>query len=238
MKHPAQILELALFDFFSGKDKCPELLIHNKFDVPDLMLPDVYFRDFSEMPDLEVFAMDLCKGRILDVGAGVGAHSKYLQDLEKDVTAIDISEVVCQIMERQGIANVVNADYYLFEDQQKFDTLLFLMNGIGFSGTISGIKRLLDHARNLLNPEGIILFDSSDVAYLWDEGRLDKEPYYGEIEYRYQYGDLWGDWFHWLYIDAERMRNECNINGWDMQLVYEDETDHYLGRLTMRRLKG
>ena len=84
------------------------------------MLPDVYFRDFSGMPDLEVFAMDLCKGRILDVGAGVGAHSKYLQDLEKEVTAIDISEVVCQIMGKQGIENVVNADYYLFEDQQKF----------------------------------------------------------------------------------------------------------------------
>ncbi len=234
MKHAAQILELALLDFFEGKHNCPELLIHNKFDVPDLMSPEVYFRDFSGMPDLEVYAMELCQGRILDVGAGVGAHAKYLQDLEKDVTAIEISKIESEIMHKMGVENVVNSDFFLFSDTQKYDTLLFLMNGIGLSGTLAGIKKLLDHARTMLHPDGIILFDSSDVAYLWGKDMIAKQPYYGEIEYRYQYGEQWGDWFHWLYIDAEKMKKECEQNGWDMQVVYEDETDHYLGRLTMR----
>ncbi len=235
MKHPAQILELALLDFFEGKKNCPELLIHNKFDVPDHMNPEVYYRDFSGMPDLEVFAMELCRGRVLDVGAGVGAHTKYLQDLEMDVTALEISKIECGIMSKMGIENIVNGNYFFYSDTEKYDTLLFLMNGIGLTGTVQGIKKLLDHARSLLRPDGILLFDSSDVAYLWKKEQLTEQPYYGEIEYRYQYGEQWGDWFHWLYIDADRMQKECALCGWDLQVVYEDETDHYLGRLSMRK---
>ena len=64
LEHSSTILEYALLDFFEGKPVQP-LFIHNTFGEPDEMSPDVYFRVFEEMPDLEDFAMDICEGRIL-----------------------------------------------------------------------------------------------------------------------------------------------------------------------------
>ncbi len=109
-----------------------------------------------------------------------------------------------------------------------------MMNGIGLTGTVDRLDVLLRHARTLIHPNGAIIFDSSDVAYLWEKERLTQKPYYGEVTYRYQYGDKWGHWFQWLYIDIDLMKQKCKTCGWDMQVLFEDETDHYLARLTMR----
>ena len=231
VNNPADILEIALLDYFEGKHGCPELWIHNKFGEPDLMLPEVYFRDISGMPDIEVFALSNCRGRVLDVGAGTGAHTIYLQDIEKDVTALELSEIECGIMQKLGVKKIVNADFFHYRTTRKFDTLLFMMNGIGMPGNLKGLEKLLDHSRNLLNPLGIILFDSSNVAYIRKENLMTGASYYGEIEYRYQYGDKWGAWFNWLYIDQDQMKNIAKKKGWELQVLYEDETDHYLGRL-------
>ena len=232
--HSTTIFELALKDFFEGKKDCPKVLIHNRFGEPDEMSPDVYFRDFEEMPEVELFAMELCQGNTLDIGAGVGAHALYMQDLEKEVDALEISKVSSDIMKKRGVRNVLNSDLFHFKPKKKYDTLLMMMNGIGLAESVEGITGLLNQARTLLNPEGFIIFDSSDVAYLWDKKRLSQSPYYGEISYQYQYGDLWGPWFQWLYIDTETMKKQCEKCGWDMLVLYEDETDHYLGRLTRR----
>ena len=48
-----------------------------------------FFRDFSEMPKLEQHALELTKGRTLDIGCGSGCHSLYLQnEKEIDVTGL------------------------------------------------------------------------------------------------------------------------------------------------------
>ena len=198
------------------------------------MSPEVYFRDFTYMPEAEIFAMDFCEGKILDVGAGVGAHALYLQDMEKEVHALEISKVSSDIMRKRGVNHVINADFFRLKSEVKYDTLLFMMNGIGLTGTVDRLDALLHHARTLIHPNGAIIFDSSDVAYLWEKERLKQQPYYGEVTYRYQYGDKWGHWFQWLYIDIDLMKQKCNSCGWDMQVLFEDETDHYLARLTMR----
>lgn len=195
------------------------------------MSPEVYFRDFEEVPEIEFFALDCCEGKILDVGAGVGAHALYLQDMDKDVTALEISTTFCEIMQKRGVQKIRNADIFHFHTDKRFDTLLFMMNGIGIPGTIEGLKSMLKKADELLKPDGSIVFDSSDVAYLWNEDRLSSLPYYGEVEYQYQYGDTWGPWFKWLYIDMETMREVAETCGWKLQIIYHDETDHYLGRL-------
>ena len=49
------------------------------------------FRKYEEMPIIERKALDLAKGKILDVGAGAGCHSLVLHERGIGVTAIDIS---------------------------------------------------------------------------------------------------------------------------------------------------
>ena len=82
------------------------------------------------MPELEKHALQLVKGKVLDVGAGAGAHSLYLQDSGYDVTAMDISELSCEVMTERGIKNVICNDVWNCKVEQ-FDSILLMMNGIG-----------------------------------------------------------------------------------------------------------
>ena len=106
----------------------PEILwLNNSYDEPEEMPVDIFFRKEDEMPDIELEAMDLCEGRVLDVGGGAGSHSLILQERGFDVIALDISATAVEIMKSRGLKQVVQADIYAYSGE-KFDTLLFLID--------------------------------------------------------------------------------------------------------------
>lgn len=219
----------ALLDFhqFGQTEK---LWLHNNYGKPEEMPVDVFFRSEEELSELEGYALSICKGKILDIGAGVGAHSLVLQLSGLDVTALEISAKACEIMKNRGIKKVSHGD--IFSDQKDYETLLFLMNGIGLCGDIEGLNKLLLHLKRFLKPEGQIILDSSDISYLFYPGNFPIEKYYGEISYQYEYQSIKGDWFKWLYIDFESLKHIAAKNGFLCEFLFEDEMDQYLARLT------
>jgi len=219
----------ALLDFHRT-GKADILWLHNSYDEPEEMPIEVFFRDEDEMPDIELKAMQLCKGKILDVGAGVGSHALIL-DKEFDVTAIDISAIATQIMKERGIKNPLLKDFFTVEE--KYDTLLFMMNGIGLTGTLQGFENFLHNAKKILNPKGQLLFDSSDISYLYEDMPMPADHYFGEISYCYEYKKHKGSWFNWLYIDPTTLKRLCKQHGWNCNIVYTDENDQYLAQLTL-----
>jgi 2-polyprenyl-3-methyl-5-hydroxy-6-metoxy-1,4-benzoquinol methylase len=64
---------------------------------------DVYFREAEDMPELEWIALQQCKGRVLDIGAGAGSHALILQQMGLDVTALDISPKAAAVMQLRGV---------------------------------------------------------------------------------------------------------------------------------------
>ena len=105
------------------------------------------------------------------------------------------------------------------------------MNGIGLAADLDGLKILLTHLKTLLNPGGQIIFDSSDISYLY-EGNIPTDRYYGEIDYQYQYKKLKTDWFKWLYIDEQTLLPIAVEVGFKAEILLEDEYGQYLARLT------
>lgn len=219
----------ALFDFHTT-GKAEILWLHNSYDEPEEMPVEVFFRTQQDMPEIELKAMQLCKGKVLDVGAGVGSHAVIL-DQTFDVTAIDISETATQIMKERGVKNPVRQDF--FKVEEKFDTVLFMMNGIGLVGTLQGLENLLQSAKHLLHPKGQLLFDSSDISYLYEDMPMPKDHYFGEISYCYEYQKQKGTWFNWLYIDPATLKQLSKQHGWNCKIVYVDENDQYLAQLTL-----
>lgn len=224
------VLGQAIFNHYQ-KLPSDTLWIHNQYGPKEEMPVDVFFRDANDMPDLELFAISECSGKVLDIGAGAGSHALLLQDRGVDVTAIDISPLAVQVMQHRGVKKAFEADIYTYHPG-KFDTLLLLMNGVGLAGDLDGLKTLLIHLKSLLNPGGQILFDSSDISYLY-EGNLPANKYYGEIAYQYQYKHLKTDCFKWLYIDEQTLTLIANEVGFDVNVLVEDEYDQYLVRLTI-----
>lgn len=213
------------------KPPAETLWVHNSYDEPEEMPVDIYFRDEKEMPELELKALQLCKGKVLDVGAGVGSHALILQKRGFDVRGMDISPAAVSIMKQRGLKNAVEGNILTYTEG-KYDTLLFMMNGIGLTGTIPGLKAFLKQVKHLLNPKGQLIFDSSDLSYLYQEVAFPLNGYYGEVSFRYEYKSIKGNWFKWIYVDQQTLKTIASAMGWEVTIVFEDEHDQYLARLT------
>lgn len=208
----------------------------------DEPLPAAYFfRTLLAMPELERQALDECRGRVLDLGAGAGCHALELQSRGfTDVKAIDQSAGAVQVMQARGVQQVALRDIMAPRpaDELPYDTILMLMNGLGLAGTLEGLDKFLAHARTLLAPDGQILATSSDVSYLYEdeEGALVLDlngPYYGEVAYTFQYKKQIGEPFPWLFIDATLLEDAARQAGYEVDFIDTDENGQYLVRLTL-----
>ncbi|MDT3401506.1 class I SAM-dependent methyltransferase [Mucilaginibacter terrae] len=226
------VLGRALHDYHYNNTPS-ELWIHNLYGPKEQMPIEAYFREEEDMPDLEWVALNECRGFVLDIGAGAGSHAIELQKRGYEVAAMDISPLSVEVMRARGVNDAFVADIFQY-NHKKFDTLLLLMNGIGLAGNIEMLKKLLGHLKTLLADGGQVLFDSSDVAYLY-EGKLPESGYHGEIKYQYEYKNQKGEWFTWLYVDEQTLTTIAGECGFDMEVLYEDEHGQYLSRLITKK---
>ncbi|MGY4383456.1 SAM-dependent methyltransferase [Pedobacter sp. UYP24] len=214
------------------KPPAETLWVHNSYDDPEEMPVDIYFRDEEEMPELELRAMELCKGKTLDVGAGVGSHALILQQRGFDITGMDISAAAVDIMKKRGLKKAMEGDILKYT-ADTYDTLLFMMNGIGLTGTIAGLTSFLEKVKALLNPGGQLVFDSSDLSYLYQEIEFPAKGYFGEVSFRYEYRSTKGSWFKWIYVDQQTLKTIASKKGWTVEIIFEDDSDQYLARLSL-----
>lgn len=217
-----------------------DLITATSISDEDEMSVAYLFRSFEEMPVLEQKALQLVKGKILDVGCGAGSHSLYLQkDRKLEVTSIDISENAVEACKLRGLKNVTVQNILEVEVDDlhaKFDTILLLMNGTGIFGTLKNTSLFLQKLKTLLNPAGQILIDSSDIIYMFDEDEegavaIPANDYYGEVQYTITYKGENEDAFPWLYIDYNTLQNAAHANGLRCELILEGLHYDYLAKL-------
>ncbi len=208
----------------------------SQFDE-DEMPVDTLFRTYDQMPSLERRALELCRGRVLDVGSGAGCHSLILQERGADVTAIDISPLSVKVMTHRGVKQVREADLMDEAFVGSFDTILMLMNGSGIIGRLERMPLFFRRMKQLLAPGGCVLMDSSDLRYVFEDedGVLDIDlnaGYYGEVDFRMQYKQIKGEPFDWLYVDFDTLSYHARENGFKAELIEEGEHYDYLVRLS------
>ena len=195
------------------------------------------FRSYQNMPDIEKIALSECTGCVLDIGAGAGSHSLFLQEKGLSAQAIDISPGAIETMSQRGIKDVQLENFYALRESS-FDTLLLLMNGIGITGTIERLRTFLQRSKVFLNESGQILMDSCDVKYLYEESdgsmRMELDKYYGELTYQMSFESILGDPFAWLYIDYHSLQKIAAEEGFVSELLYTNRDYQYLARLTLK----
>ena len=226
----------AMLDFQTNNN--PENLItETTISEEDEMSVAYLFRSFDEMPLIEQIALQTAKGKILDVGCGAGSHSLYLQNQHQhDVTAIDISANAIKTCELRGILKAKVQDVMTLKNE-KFDTILLLMNGAGMCGKLNKVGSFLIKLKSLLNPNGQILLDSSDIIYMFDEDEdggkwiSSENDYYGEVIFNIQYKGEKEKPFQWMYIDYNTLQHAAIANGLKCELLKEGEHYDYLARL-------
>ena len=249
----------AIADYWKTKTADRLRVFSPMFEEDEIPLTTL-FRSYKSMPKIEQRALDMAKGRILDVGAASGCHSLVLQERGLDVTAIDISPLSVETMKERGVKKALEQDFFTLDGQameqrepssllewpsrdrvrrSQYDTILMLMNGIGIVGTLKRMPEFFKQLDKILAPEGQVLCDSSDISYVFEdeEGMIcipNEIDYYGEQSFRMQYKDTIGEPFNWLYIDADTLKQKAGRCGYTVEIVAEGEHYDYLARITKR----
>ena len=227
----------AIWDYFyqeNPEDLQTETSISELDDLPVSYL----FRNYKEMNALEQKALDLSFGKVLDVGAGAGSHSLYLQNKRNlDVAALDISPKSIEICKARGVKNAVCEDFLKFSND-KFDTILLLMNGTGIFQSLKNVDQYLQKLKNLISENGQILLDSTDILYMYDQDDdggvlVPAIGYYGELDYYIHYKGESELPMKWLYLDFNTLKNAAIANGFKIQKIKQLD-DSYLAKLTVK----
>jgi SAM-dependent methyltransferase len=235
-KNAMTLYGLALLDFYNG-NRDSFVTLHRdddeKFDLPI----SIFFNDEHNFSVIEMKALELCVGNVLDVGAGTGRHSLFLQHNGVNTCSIDISPEAIEIMQKRGMKNVTCESFFDFNNG-KFDTILLLLHGIGMVENLDGFRRFLIHAEQLLNPGGIIVFDALDVRCTKDPKNLEYHErnrklnrYIGEIHMQFEYKGVVGEPYSWLHIDPDTLENEISKTGWTLEIAHCEPTGDYLVKL-------
>ena len=225
-------------DYLAG-DKKAQIIVLSDVVEDDVLPVEYLFRSFNQMPELEKMALTLSTGKILDVGAGAGTHALHLQQSNKQVYANEISAEACNVMQLRGVKNILQHDFYTQPEEDKYDTILMLMNGMGIAQDTANLKRFFAKIKSLLSPKGCLLVDSSDIKYLFEDedGSLLinlNGDYYGEISYTMSYKNIQGKPFKWLFIDHELLKYYAEQNGFKMEKVADGHHYDYLSKLTLK----
>lgn len=219
------------------KGKAAKLRVFSSQFYEDEIPVKTLFRTYNEMPIVEQMAVDLSRGRVLDVGAGSGCHSIELKNRGMEVVAIDISELSVDVMKQRGVdARVIN--FFDTTFTEKFDTILMAMNGIGIVGKVEQLPKFFMRIKELLADGGQLLLDSSDIRYVFEneDGSFDinlNDGYYGEIDFTMQYRSIKGEEFNWLYIDFDTLSMYAEKYGFKCEKCINGEHYDYLARLVL-----
>jgi SAM-dependent methyltransferase len=228
----------AVLDYYKG-DHSAKITVRSTIAEDDVLPVEYLFRSYPELPEREVKALGFSRGKVLDVGAGAGAHALILQERGLEVEAIDVSSGAVEVMKARGLRSVRQINVFDLEEGA-FDTILMLMNGIGIVGNLEGLDRFLLQTQNLLAPQGQLLVESSDILYMYEEEDGSvllnlNGGYYGEVEYRMEYRGIEGAPFNWLFVDFLTLQDHAHTLGYGCECLVEDEQGHYLARLTLTR---
>jgi SAM-dependent methyltransferase len=228
---------MALNDYFSGKKDAIIKVLRDDGFIAD-MPASHFFRDEEEFSTIEKIAVELCQGRVLDVGAGSGTHSLYLQKKGLDVWTMEIDPALVDIAKQRGIMNTICSDIFNYKGDD-YGTILLMGHGIGITGTIEGFRKFLKQAYDMTHRKGIVLFDSLDVRVTEDPGNLSyheynkkNNRYIGEIRMQFEYNGLKGEMFSWLHLIPETLFMESGAAGWICEIVHREPSGDYLARLS------
>jgi 2-polyprenyl-3-methyl-5-hydroxy-6-metoxy-1,4-benzoquinol methylase len=84
-------------------DQAATLVVHSSLGESDDLPVQIFFRGEGDLFSFEEAALELCRGRVLDAGAGTGVHALELQKRGFEVRAIDVLPEAVAIMRGRGV---------------------------------------------------------------------------------------------------------------------------------------
>ena len=185
-----------------------------------------YFAEFKDWPKIQKQAIKYAKGKVLDVGAGAGRVSLYLQKRGFDIVAIDNSPLAIQVCKKRGVkhAKVLPIEKIGTFKPNTFDTILMFGNNFGLFGSFNKAKTLLKKFHKITSPSALIITENVDPYKTEDPVHLQyhklnkkrgRMP--GQLRIRIRFRNYVGDWFDYLLVSKQEMKEILKNTGWKVK---------------------
>lgn len=197
----------------------------------------LYFTEYKQWSDSERQLIDKARGKILDIGCGAGRHSLYLQKRGFDVTGIDNSPGAIKVCKLRGLKKAFVRPIGEIDKFKTdlFDTILMLGNNFGLLGDAENAKKLLKKMSQITKPDAQIIAGTRN-PYITDDAdhleyhKLNKKRgrMAGQIRMRIRYRKTVGEWFDYLFVSPEEMRDILSDTDWQIkEFIGSERADYF-----------
>lgn len=188
-----------------------------------------YFASWS--PDsTESFFSDV-DGRVLDMGAGAGRHALYCRR-HAEVTAIEPSEALVEVLRDRGLANATQADMFSLRDafdRDAFDAAYSVGTQVGLATCVAGLGAFLDDLAHVTTRDATALFDGYDPSHERTRdliGFRDDPARGGAFRVvQYEYDDVLGEPWLFRLFTREELRRAVTGTGWTVRAIRSSDGD-------------
>lgn len=223
-----------MWAYYRGKEVC-EIVERDDGYFSAYHGPKVYFSEYRDWPLIGQKAMQFAKGRVLDIGCGAGRHSLYLQKKGLEVLGIDSSPLAIKICKLRGLkkAEIMSLEDVDFKPDS-FDTILMMGGNFGLLGSLTKARRLLKRFHKMTSEDALIIAETRDPyktdnpAHL-EYHKLNKKRgrMSGQVRIRVRFEKTVAEWFDWLMLSKEEMRELLQGTGWKVSEFIESEDSRY-----------
>ncbi len=198
--------------------------------------PPGYFAAFEEWPRHQQEAMDIARGRVLDIGSGAGRVSLHLQTLGHAVTAVDNSPMAIEVCKRRGVKDARLVPITRVSSQLgHFDTIMMLGNNFGLFANPVRARWLLRRFHTLTTHQACIIAESNDIYQTEDPDHLayhqrnrQRGRLAGQIRLRVRYRHYATPWFDYLMVSPVEMDQILEGTGWHTSRVLKSDGSVYI----------
>lgn len=198
---------------------------------------NAYFAEFKDWPKQQKRGIKFAKGRVLDVGTGAGRVAIYLQKIGHKVTAIDKSPLAIKVCEKRGIkdARVLPIEKIVGFKPKTFDSIVMFGNNFGLFGNPKKAKSLLKRFHQITTPDALIIAESNDPYKTDDPIHLSYHKFNrncgrmaGQLKIRIRFRNYIGNWFDYLLVSKEEMKDILKGTGWKVRKFVDSEKFMYI----------
>ena len=199
-------------------------------------LPKTYFSENEDWALHQKRAMKFVKGRVLDIGCGVGKHSLYLQKKGFDVLGIDNSRLAVKVCKLRGLkkTKVMPIEDVNFKSNS-FNTILMMGNNFSLFGGFKKARRLLNRFHRMTAENALIIAETRDPyktdnpAYLeYYKFNKRKGRMSGQLRGRVRFEKYVSKWFDWLMVSKEEMKEILSETEWKAKEFIDSEDSQYI----------
>jgi len=200
---------------------------------------NIYFAPYEQWPPHQQEAMKYTHGRVLDIGAGAGRHSLFLQNQGFEVTAVDNSPKAIELCRVRGVDDArLLPITKISRHIEPFDTIIMMGNNFGLFANPQRAKRLLRRFHNLTFPGGTIIAETNDpyqtenpdhLAYHEFNRQRARMP--GQVRLRVRHRKFKTPWMDYLMVSKEEMQEIVRDTGWRIDRFIDSQSSMYIAVL-------